>query len=326
MASMLSRVADSLYWMSRYLERADHVARQFDVHLAVVLDQSTDAASQRRQRLVACLVSGDYSPPPISNDHELAHLLTFNQDNSNSIVRCIESARENARQIREQINSQMWEVINQMYWEVSNASLQDIWLGQPHNFYHGINQNIYRFQGIADSRMTHDQGWQFVQLGRFIERASETSDTVNVDFRELVHGQRSADTVDQRTYLDWVGLLRGCAAFEAYSKVYTADLQPRHILEFLLLNPEFPYSVHFAINMIQTSLESIGAMTDTSRNGRVFRLAGRLRAMLDYAQIDEVIDTGMGTYLLDIQQRCAQIHEAIYQTFITYPVEEKLAG
>ena len=326
MASMLSRVADSLYWMSRYLERADHVARQFDVHLAVVLDQTTDAASQRRERLIACLVGEKYPASRIRTDYDLAHLVTFDQDNSNSIVACIASARENARQIREQINSQMWEVINQMYWEVSTASLQDIWLGQPHNFYHGINQNIYRFQGITDSRMTHDQGWQFVQLGRFIERASETSDTVNVDFSELVHGQSSADTVDQRTYLDWVGLLRGCAAFEAYSKVYTADLQPRHILEFLLLNPEFPYSVHFAINMIQTSLESIGSMTDTSRNGRVFRLAGRLRAMLDYAQIDEVIDTGMGSYLLDIQQRCAHIHEAIYQTFITYPVEDKLAG
>ncbi len=324
MASMLSRVADNLYWMSRYLERADHVARQFDVHLAVVLDQGAEAANRRRLRLVSCLV-GDNSPvEEIASDYALAHLLTFDEKNPNSIIRCIAAARENARQIREQINSQMWEVLNELYWQINAANLETIWQGQPHLFYHGINQDVYRFQGITDSRLTHDQGWHFVQLGCFMERAIETADAVNVDFRELVHGQQSALTVDQFTYFDWIGLLKGCAAFEAYSKVYTVDLQPRHIVEFLLLHPEFPYSVHFAINMIQTSLETIGIATDTSRNSRVFRLAGRLRASLDYAQVDEIIETGLGTFLLDIQSRCAQIHDAIYQTFITYPVEDKL--
>lgn len=322
---MLSRVADSLYWMSRYLERADHVARQLDVYLTVVPEQRTEAARRRRNRLIACLVNPDYPADTVRSDQEFAYLLTYDEHNSNSIVCCIAAARENARQVREQINSQMWEQINQLYLEIQESGMQQIWAGQPHSFYHGINQGVYRYQGITDSRISRDQGWHFIQLGRYIERASEVANTLNVDFRELYTADLPVDAADQRVYLDWVGLLRGAAAYEAYSKLYTANLQPRTIVEFLLLNPLFPYSVHFAIAAIQQSLEAIGDATDTSRSHRVFRLAGRLRAMLDYAQVDEIMESGLGAYLLDIQNRCAEIHDAIHETFITYPVEAKMA-
>jgi uncharacterized alpha-E superfamily protein len=132
------------------------------------------------------------------------------------------------------------------------------------------------------------------------------------------------DAVDQQTYLDWVGLLRGCAAYEAYSKVYTANVQPRHIVEFLLLNPAFPYSVRFGINRIQSSLQFVGEETETPKSARVYRLGGRLRAMLDYAQVDEIMEGGLGSYLLNIQNQCAQIHQLIYETYIAYSVEDKL--
>ena len=322
---MLSRVADTLYWMNRYLERADHVARQLDVHLTIVPEQGVDAARSRRNRLIACLVRDSYSPGAIQSDYDLAHLLTFDENNSNSIVSCIASARENARQVREQINSQMWEQVNQLYLSVQNSSLDQIWQGEPHRFYHGINQEVYRFQGISAARISRDQGWHFLQLGRYIERASETADVLNVDFRELYSSALAADAVDKQTYLSWLGVLSVTAAYEAYSRMYTANVQPRYIIEFLLLNSEFPYSVHFAINAIQFALEAIGGATETPKTARVYRLAGRLRAMLDYAQVDEIMESGLGTYLLDIQSRCAEIHDAIYQTYITYSVEEKLA-
>lgn len=321
---MLSRVADNLFWMSRYLERADHIARQLDVHLTIVPEQAVEAALRRRSRLLACLVGGKFDTSAVKTDYDLTYLLTFDEDNSNSIVRCIASARENARQVREQINSQMWEQINQLYLSVQNTSMIELWQGEPHRFYHGINQDVYRFQGITDARITRDQGWQFLQLGRYIERAVEAADTLNVDFRELYRNEFAADAYDQQTYLDWVGLLRGAAAYEAYSKMYTANVQPRHIVEFLLLNPAFPYSVHFAINAIQRALESIGDATEVPKTARVYRLAGRLRAMLDYAQVDEIMESGLGNYLLDIQSRCAEIHSAIYQTYIAYSIEEKL--
>ncbi len=133
------------------------------------------------------------------------------------------------------------------------------------------------------------------------------------------------DVSDQHTYLDWVGLLRGCAAYEAYSKVYTANVQPQSIVEFLLLNPAFPYSVHFAINAVRRALERIGEATETAKSSRVYRLAGRLQAMLDYAQVDEILDSGLGSHLNEIHNRCMEIHGAIYQTYVTYSIDEKLA-
>jgi uncharacterized alpha-E superfamily protein len=240
-------------------------------------------------------------------------------------VRCIAAGRENARQVREQINSQMWEGINQLYQHMQSLSMDGIWAGEPHRFYHGINQEVYRLQGITDARISRDQGWHFIQLGRYIERASEVADLLNVDFRELyVHGM-SDEAMDQQTYLDWVGLLRGAAAYEAYGKLYMANIQPRTIVEFLLLNPHFPYSVHFAINAVQRSLEAIGDATEVPKAARVYRLAGRLRATLDYAHVDEILEGGLGSYLMDIQSRCTEIHEAIHQTYITYSIEDKLA-
>jgi uncharacterized alpha-E superfamily protein len=321
---MLSRVADSLYWMSRYLERADHVARQLDVHLSISPEQASEAAQRRRRRLVASLIGEHFPDSGAQSDFDLVNLLTFDESNPNSILHCIGIARDNARQVREQIDPQMWEQINQLYLALQNASLANIWQGQPHHFYHGINQNVYRFQGITDARMGRDQSWHFIQLGRYMERSIETADSINVDFHELYDADAESSTTDQGTYLEWVGFLRGCAAFDAYRRLYTAAVQPHHIVEFLLLNPDFPYSVHFGINTIQSSLDALGRMTATHKSARVYRLAGRLRAMLDFGHVDEIMAGGLGSYLLDIQQQCSQIHQAIYQTYITYPIAEKL--
>jgi uncharacterized alpha-E superfamily protein len=317
---MLSRVADSLYWMSRYLFRADHVARQLDVHLSIVPELTAAAAARRRTRLIAALVAEGCPTTTAADDEALADLLTFNLENGNSIVRCVAAARENARQIREQINSQMWEQINQIHLAVQEASLEALWQGEPHRFFHGLNQETYRFTGITDARTSRDQGWHFIQLGCYLERATAAAKLLDVEF-----GGLAADGLaDQQTYLEWIGLLRGCAALEAYGKAYRAEFAPRHIAEFLLLNPEFPYAVRFAVDMIQRALEAIGTATGTGRAARVSRLAGRLSALLSYGQIDEIMGTGLSEFLRSVRLLCGEIHEAVYLSYIAYPVEERL--
>jgi len=286
----------------------------------VVPEQGSEAASRRRGRLTAALLPEGNPTTEAATDEALADLLTFNQANDNSIVRCVAAARENARQIREQINSQMWEQINQIHLTVRAASLEQLWEGQPHLFYHGLNQEVYRFYGIADARMSRDQGWHFIQLGCHLERATATAKLLAEEFRALV-GRSPAD---QYSYLEWVGLLRSCAAFEAYGKVYTAEVEPRHIAEFLLLNPELPHSVHFAVDRIQRALTSIGVATHTGTEARVSRLAGRLHALLAYGQIDEIMETGLDAFLRDVRQMCNQIHEAVYLSYVAYPIEERL--
>jgi len=318
---MLSRVADSLYWMSRYLERAEHTARLTDVYLNHVLEQSVTASLQR-QRLLASL----WVPVPpggLENDYQVVELMTFTRSNPQAIVSGIAAARENARQVREQISTEMWEQLNQLYLFMTNTKMEQIWSGQPHDFFHAVKTGSHLFQGITDSTMNHGQGWQFIQLGRFIERAMATARLLDVEFQQL--GNVSIQDTGLH-HLPMLGLLKSCTAFEAYSKVYTAHLQPRYVAEFLLLNREFPHSICFAIDMIQAALNALAEATDNHKGARVYRLAGRLRATFDYGQIDEIMQDGLSAYLTNVHDQCIQIHDAIYQQFITYPVEEKLAA
>ena len=318
---MLSRVADSLYWMSRYLERAEHTARLLDVYLNHVLDQSS-AADRHRQQILASL----WIPVPeagLDNDYQLVELATFARANPLSIVSGIASARENARQVREQISTEMWEQINQLFLFINQTKMEQIWAAQPHDFFQAVKAGSHLFQGITDSTMNHGQGWQFIQLGRFIERAMVTAQLLDIEFQALGDaGLRAA----ARDHLALLALLKSCTAFEAYSKVYTAHLQARHVAEFLLLNREFPHSICFAIDMMQAALNALSEATDSPKSARVYRLAGRLRAAMDYGQIDEIMNDGFSTYLTNVQDHCMQIHQAIYQQFITYSIEDKLAA
>jgi uncharacterized alpha-E superfamily protein len=179
-------------------------------------------------------------------------------------------------------------------------------------------------QGITDSTMNHGEGWHFIQVGRFIERASATATLLDVHFNEFADAK--GQSTGPRQYLDWVGLLKSCTAFEAYCKVYTAELRPDRIAEFLLLNAECPRSVRFAADRVQTAFQAIAEATGTRKAGRVNRLAGRLRAALNFGQIDEIIEGGLHDYLSNIQRQCAQIHTAIQQTYVAYSIESALVS
>lgn len=315
---MLSRVADTLYWMSRYLERAEHTARLLDLQLHQMLEQEADDSNPRWERILA---SVHVPPPNVSTDaYGLTQLLTFDTNNTSSITSCIASARENARHVREQISSEMWEQVNRLSIQVKSTRLDKIWETQPHEFFRSVKEGIHLFQGITDSTMNHGEGWQFIQMGRSVERALATATLLKVHY-EAWYNLNYRQTVSD-TFMEWITLLKSCTAFEAYCKVYTADLRPDRIAEFLILNPEFPHSIRFCADELHSALEAVARSTESKRARRVNRLAGRLRATLDYGQIDEIIDNGLFGYLDDVQRQCVQIHDTIYQTYITYPIEE----
>ena len=317
---MLSRVADSLYWMSRYLERAKHTARVVDVHLDLMLDQPETVAQQHREYILA----GFQLPTEFGaakDDYELTRWLTFEEDNPNSIASCIAAARQNARQLREQISTEMWQQVNQLYHYMGQVEMDAMWSAEPREFYQNVKEGVHLFVGLTDSTMSHGQGYQFIQTGRFIERAVATAMLMDAYFapeENLPQSTIDAPLVDEQ--LLWTALLRTCTAFEAYSKVYTAELNSRHILEFLLLDQEFPHSVAYAVRHVQISLQSIADSTKSTRAERAYRRAGRLQADLQYGQVDEVLESGLHNYLKSVENSCLQIHEAIYQTYISYPV------
>jgi uncharacterized alpha-E superfamily protein len=302
--------------MSRYLERAEHTARLLDVNIVLMLDQSPNLADKRWTRLLKSLHT---ELPEGTSPEARAITKSFTLDRSNqaSIITCLASARDNARQVREQISSEMWEQLNRLYLQISQMQIEGIWSDQPHAFFRTIKEGIHLFQGITEATMPRNEGWQFMDVGRFIERASKSAALLDAhcdDFSAEHH-------VGVASYLDWVGLLKSRTALEAYCQVYTADLRPEHIAEFLLLNNEFPQSVRYAARHVHTSLQALGRTTATPRAQIVDRLAGRLRSMLDYTQIDEIMAGDMHAMLLDIQNQCLQIHTSIYQTYITPPID-----
>jgi uncharacterized alpha-E superfamily protein len=318
---MLSRVADSLYWMSRYLERAEHTARLLGVNLNLMLEQSPAAAGQRWARLLNSLQT---RPPAGDLDaYRVTHHLAFDPANPSSVVASIAGARENARQVRECISSEMWEQLNKLYLEVKRASIDSIWSSQPHEFFAAIKEGAHLFHGITDDTMSRNEGWQFIQVGRYLERAGATAALLDEHFQEY---QRTLTIAGAADSLDWVGLLRSCTAFEAYCKVHTADLRPAWVAEFLLLNPELPRSVHFAAARVQQSLEAIAEATQTRRANRAERLAGRLKAFLGFGQIDEIMAGGLHSYLEDVQRHCTLIHTAVHHSYISYPIEAALVN
>ncbi len=324
---MLSRVADNLYWMSRYLERVEHTARLMDVNLQQMLDQGTEDEHLRWERLRASLLTPSGSESTEEDDaYIMMESFTFDTSNPASIVSSIAAARENARQVRELISSEMWEQINRLYLQIRHTTIDEIWFNAPHTYLSSIKDGVQLFQGITDATMNHSEGWHFIRLGRFIERAYATANLLDVHFRAFFdadyNDMRSA--IDHLNYMGWVGLLRSCAAFEAYCKVYTAaNIEPKSIAEFLLFNPESPRSIRFAGGLIQSALQAIARSTNTRPSGRVERLAGRFRSALEYDQVEDVIGD-MHAYLDTIQRQCTQIHNAIYQVYIVYPIEVAL--
>jgi uncharacterized alpha-E superfamily protein len=316
--TMLSRVADTLYWMSRNLERAEHTARLLDVQLHMMLEAPASAEKLWTRLLDSLYVD---APEAGRNDaYAITRLITFDTGNANSILSCIAAARENARHVREQISSEMWEQVNRLWLQVRSANLDHFWNEQPHEFFLAVKEGIHLFQGITDSTMNHGEGWQFIEVGRYLERTSAVARLLNCHFVAF------SDTPIRATiagdFLQWTSLLKSCTAFEAYCKVYTAELRPDRIIEFLLLNADFPHSIRFSVNCTHAALTAIEKLTESKRARYPNRLAGRLRAALDYAQVDEIVVGGLSNYLDGIQGECQHIHDSIYRAYMTYPIEE----
>lgn len=317
---MLSRVADSLYWMSRYLERAEHTARLIDVDFQLRLDQSPDSSSGRWLRMLEAL----QVPVPAGakvDAASLAYTLTLDRANQSSIVACVAAARENLRQVREQCSSEMWEQLNRLYLQVQGTSAGEAWLLHSQLFFRSVQDGAHLFYGVTDSTMSHGEGWQYIQLGRHVERTHGLSALIGTHFSRV--SVPLEHMIDSDEYLEWVGLLKCCAAFEAYCKKYTAELRPLRVAEFLLLSADFPHSVRFCVDNIHGALRAIMELTER-RADSPMRLAGRLRANLSFSQIDEIMADGLQSYLHNIRNLCAQAHHAIHQIYFDYSVESAL--
>ena len=317
--------------MSRYLERAEHTTRLLDVNLNLMLDESASSSDHRWQRVVQALGK----PKRIrwnGDPYELARTLTLDVEHKSSVLSCIIRARENSRHVREQISTEQWHRLNSLYLEVTRPEFQSVMHANavqtdsetPAAFLQQVMEAVHQFQGVTDSTMSHGEGWHFIQVGRYLERASATAMLIEAYHEDL---WANPDQLPEgNEYLEWMGLLRSATAFEAYCKVYTADITPERILEFLLLDDEFPHSLRFSIDSVQTALQAIQRSSGKTRAEELNRIAGRLSAKLGFASVDEILSGDVISYLRSIQRECQAIHETIYHLYVDYPIQTALAG
>jgi uncharacterized alpha-E superfamily protein len=319
---MLSRVADSLYWMSRYLERAENTVRQLDVTMSLVLDIGGPNVETRWQRMMAALGKPD-GMPWNGSLQPMAHALVFDLIDPSSVTYCVNAARENARQVREEISTEQWQRLNRLYHHIHSPSTQSQFNSSASDALASIIDGIYLFKGTTDTTMIHGQGWQFIRLGRYLERAYATATMLEVYQPDLF--QQTAQERAANLYLEFVGLLRCCTSFEAYCQVYTADVSPERVLEFLLLNRDFPHAIRYCVDGARQAIDEVQHSGGRRAPDELIASMGKLHSMLVYTTISEILAGDTAAFLHTIRGQCLRIHELIYRYYVQYSIQSALA-
>jgi uncharacterized alpha-E superfamily protein len=310
---MLSRVADAIYWMSRYVERAENVARFVSVNLNLSLDVPTEA---RQQWLPLVVTTGDYAPFsdrfPVPSQQNVVHFLTFDQENANSILSCLTAARENARSVRECISAEMWEHINNVYLMVKGSGGYAGVADQLHDFFERVRLSGQQFTGVTDATMTHGEAWHFCRLGRLMERADKTSRILDVKYFVLLPSvEHVGSPLDD---IQWSALLRSASALEMYRQRHGL-ITPGRVVEFLILDREFPRAVLYCLTKANESLHAITGAALGGFSNQPEQALGQLRAELAYTQAKDIIACGLHEFVDHLQLRLNLVGEAVYETF-----------
>ena len=315
---MLSRVADSLFWMSRYIERAENNARIADVNLQLLLDLENTRDPDTEQQwnpIISSLEENELFTSLYQNPDGQAAVdfICLQRQNPNSVYSSLVAARENARTVREQISSEMWEHINRLYLFVKGETGKKMLRLSPYEFFRRIITGSHLIQGIADATMTHSEGWDFIRIGRFLERADNTSRILDVKYHLLLpSGEKVGGNIDT---IQWMSVLKSCSALEAYRKIYVGQVAPWKVAEFLIAHPEFPRSIRFSVDSLDAALHRISGSPETNYANEAERLSGRLRYDLDFATIADIFDYGLHEYLILTQRRLAEISRALFEIY-----------
>lgn len=312
---MLSRVADSVYWLSRYVERAENVARFIDVNYNLTLGE-TGSLSNQWSPLV--YTTGDQEAfqerYPKATRNNVLQFLLFDESNPNSIVSCASVARENARTIREVLSSVVWEELNKFYFMVRSAAQYRRTLEQPQEFCENVRLASHLLVGATDTTMSHGEAWHFFRIGRLLERADKTSRIVDVQYYLLLPNAQDVGTA--LDVVRWSALLKSASALAMYRQQY-GKIVPENVADFLILDRHFPRSMHFCLTKGLESLRKItGSEPGTFQNLSEQRM-GRLCANMDYMSIKDIIQQGMHEYIDHFQRQLNQVGHAISGDFFT---------
>jgi uncharacterized alpha-E superfamily protein len=312
---MLSRVADSIFWVSRYIERAENVARFIDVNFHLILD---GAMGKREHWQPLVDITGDHAPfkqryGKATRD-SVIQFLTFDAENPNSIISCVRAARENARTIRDTITSDMWEQVNTFYLMMQDAGSRQRAAETPYDFFSQVKQASHLFVGISDATMARGEGWHFGCIGRYLERCDKMTRILDVNYYLLKN--ITADDRASQENLQWAAVLKSASALEMYRKKIR-QISAERVVEFLMLDREFPRAALHSLNAVDQSLHAITGQARYSYSCPAERQLGQLCAELAFADIHEIFKSGLHGYLDNLQDKLNVIGGSVSETFFS---------
>ncbi|MGA2581696.1 MAG: alpha-E domain-containing protein [Tepidisphaeraceae bacterium] len=316
---MLARDADSMYWMSRYVERAEHAARLLLITSNVLIDVGDLAPSlqaRQWQSLLTILRCSELAETNGDIGQRVAQSLTFGETNTNSILNCLIRARENARGIRENISAEMWENLNMLYWSLNGDDAKARFEESPDDLYRSVMTGSMLFQGLTDQTLAHDQRWHFAQLGKSLERIDVTCRVIETKYEILKSFEQQLESTIRNIH--WMAVLRSCCSIEAYRRNYLGEMDPVRVAAFLILEKDFPRSVRFSVGEARAAISGIREVAHAGLIDPAERILGRLEAQLDYAEMTEILAEGIPNYVQRIQAAVNDAALAVQQTYFLH--------
>ncbi|PXW94735.1 putative alpha-E superfamily protein [Sphaerotilus hippei] len=314
---MLSRTADHLFWMARYMERAENTARMLDVNYQTALLPQSEAVAEQGWRGLLSIseLSGDYASRYGDIDaRSVMNFMVSDEKNPSSIVRCLHAARENARAVRGALTTEVWETTNQTWLEFNRMLRDSAFERDPGPLYEWVKFRSHLSRGVQVGTMLQDEALHFVRIGTFLERSDNTARLLDVKFHAVESDfYGAAEARDQEyDFYHWSAILRSVSGFEVYRKVYRNVIQPEKVAELLILRPDMPRSLAACMNEVVVNLSLVAS----EQSSETLRRAGRLRADLEYGRIDEILATGLHAYLTQFLDRVGALGLGISRDFL----------
>ncbi len=311
---MLSRVAENIYWMNRYLERAENYARFIDVNFNLALELHPDVSTQWKPLVVA---TGDWPSFEAAYGEvdkvNVIKFLGFDETNQNSIYNSILSARENARAIRSEITKEVWEQINMLYYYVKDAHAKERWTQHdPRDYFVEIKKGCQLIWGLYESTISQSDGWHFSRIGRSLERADKTSRILDIKYLMLLPKKvKVGSTFD---LVQWSALLKSVSAYDMYRKQY-GKLTSMDIIEYLIFDKKFPRSIFSCLLRVENSLRAISRGDDTLNQAQ--RQLGQIKSRLEYSDVNDIVRAGMHEYLDELQTNLNALSTTLFETYFS---------
>jgi uncharacterized alpha-E superfamily protein len=310
---MLSRTAESFFWIGRCVERAEYIARFVNVHYHLLTEIATkeDQANIWTRYLEDTgeletyqALFGDVHTRPVME------FVTICRDNPNSLTNLIAGARNNARGIQDQLSSEVWHFMNDFYLSLKGKTELDLW-ADTYDLLGSVRNTCYTLDGVMGSTMVHDEGWNFYQLGKNIERGGRTARLIDIP----VLSDPTTEPKRISEYHQCLAALKSASAFEAYRKFYSAQLMPKKIVRFLLFHNKFPRSVRFTTTQASELVERLAGGARRAETRKAIRSAGALAADLEFGSLEDVYSMGLSAFLGQVLEQLDRLSNLVAQAF-----------